>query len=173
MRVHPALVVPLVLAACGLLTFTVEQESSTTVEGAGLLGEVLGALDFTGLNEFDVTIEQEMADQGVEPGDLESVTLTTLSLAAEPDLSFLISMDVYVGATGVDEVLVASAADFPEGQSTVELTPTGANLAAAVVAGDMKFRVEASGSAPVEDTEVDIFVEVEVTGTPQGACNQL
>lgn len=162
---------PLLFLGCGLLSFTVEDERTTVVEGAGVLGELLAVLDFSGLDDFDITIEQRMADQGVEEGDLESVTLTRLDLSADPDLSFLESMDVYVGADGVDDVLVASGASFPEGQGTVALDVTGANLAEHVVAGGMKFRVEATGSAPVDDTEVTVSVEVGVQATSQGACN--
>jgi len=158
---------PLVLLGCGLLTFTVEDNSTTTVEGS-LVGELLGVLDLEGLDDFDVTIEQEMADQGVEPGDLDSVTLTELTLDAD-DLSFVSSMVVLVSADGVAEVSVASAEDFSS--SPVSFEMTGANLADHVVAGGMRFRVEASGSAPAEDTDIDVHVEVRVEATTQGACN--
>lgn len=161
----------MLVLGCGVLSFTVEDERSTTVEGAGVLGEILAALDFSGLNDFDVTIEQRMADQGVEPGDLESVLLTRLDLSASPDLSFLESLEVYVSAEGVDEVLVAHSEAFPEGQETVALELTDADLVDHVVAGDMRFRVEARGSAPVDDTEVKVLVEVDVQATSQGACN--
>lgn len=163
--------VPLLVLGCGVLSFTVEEERTTTVEGAGVLGEILAALDFSGLDDFDVTIEQRMADQGVEPGDLESVRLTRLDLAASPDLSFLESLEVYVSAEGVDAVRVAHGERFPEGQETVALELTDADLVDHVVAGGMRFRVEARGSAPVDDTEVTIQVEVDVQATAQGACN--
>lgn len=162
---------PLLLLGCGLLTFSVEESATTTVDGAGLLGEVLGALDFTGLDDFDVAIEQKLQDQGVEPGDLDTVTLSVLRLSADPDLSFLSRMDIYVSAPGVDEVLVASGDSFPEGQSSVDLAVTGANLADAVAAGGITFRVDASGSAPVDDTDVDVYVKADVEATVQGACN--
>jgi hypothetical protein len=157
----------LLLLGCGLLTFTVEDDTTTTVEGS-LVGELLGVLDLGGLDDFDITIEQEMADQGVEPGDLESVTLTELTLSA-PDLSFVSSMEVYVSADGVAEVLVASAEDFASSPVTFDMS--GANLADHVVAGGMLFRVDAAGGAPAEDTDIDVHVEVRVEATTQGACN--
>lgn len=161
--------IPLLLA-CDLLSLTVEQEATTTIAGAGILGQLLGALDFSGFDDFDVTVEQELQDQGVSEGDLESVELTTLRLQAEPDLSFIQAMDVYVSAAGIDDVLVATGASFPEGQSTVDLALADVDLAAQVIAGDMRFRVEATGEAPVDDTDVVVRVEVLVRATPQGAC---
>jgi hypothetical protein len=163
--------VPLALLGCGALTFTVENDSTTTIAGAGLLGELLGALEFAGLDDFDVEIEREMADQGVAEGDLERVTLTDLELAADPDLSFIESIEVWVSGEGVDEVLVASGDSFPEGEPLVALQTTGANLRDVVVAGGMRFRVAASGMAPEDDTRLDIHVEIEVEATAQGACN--
>lgn len=161
--------VPLLLA-CDLLTISVAEEATTTIAGAGLLGEILGALDFSGFDDFDVTVEQELADQGVAEGDLESVELTVLRLQAEPDLSFIDHMDVYVSADGLADVLVASGDSFPEGQGTVDLDLADVDLAEQVIAGGMAFRVDASGEAPVDDTDVRVVVEVLVTATAQGAC---
>ncbi len=162
--------VPLLLG-CGLLSFTVEENATTTVPGAGALGSLLGALDLGGFDDFDVTIEQKMADQGVSDGDLRSVVLTSLSLSSASDLSFLTSMQVYVSADGVDDVLVASVDAIPSGTTQVDLAATGADLTDAVVAGGMAFRVDASGDAPADDTDLDVHVVIAVEATAQGACN--
>jgi hypothetical protein len=158
------------LLGCGLLRFEVTQEASTVVEGVGLLGGVLGALELGGLDDFDVTVEQELEDQDVEPGDLRSVRLTQLTLTGDPELGFLSGLDVYVSADGLEEVLVATIDDVPDGQTTAELRLLDANLADAVIAGGMTFRLEASGEAPEVDTTVDAFVAVEVEATAKGAC---
>ncbi len=161
---------PLLLLGCGLLRFSAESTSQSTVEGAGLLGQVLSTLDFTGLDDFEVTIADEMADQGVEPGDLESVVVTEITLTAEPDLSFIESLEIYVSGPGVDEVLVASAHNFPEGQAEVALTMSGKPITEAVVAGDISWRAEVTGSAPVDDVELEVYVSVDIEATAQGAC---
>jgi hypothetical protein len=41
----------------------------------------------------------------------------------------------------------------------------------AVAAGGITFRVDASGSAPVDDTDVDVYVKADIEATVQGACN--
>ena len=107
-----AALIPLILLGCGLLRFEVEQEDESTIEGAGLLGEVLGALDFTGLDDFQTSIDGELEDQGVAPGDLKHVQLIAFELQAEPDLAFVERLNVYVSADGVDEVRVASGEGF-------------------------------------------------------------
>lgn len=158
------------LLGCGLLTFEVDHSARTTIEGAGVLGEVLDLLSFTGLDEMDVSVSQALADQGVEEGDLQSVRFTTLRLSAEPDLSFLENIEIYVSADGVDEVRVASQDDFPEGRSSVDLVLDDVDLVDAVVAGGMRFRVDATGSAPTEDTEITADVVLTITATAGGAC---
>lgn len=167
-RVIPLL--PLLLLGCGLLRFEIEEEASTEVQGAGLLGELLQTLSFTGLDDFDATVEQEIADQGVEPGDVRSLVLTRLALSAEPDLSFIDTMEIYVSAPGVDEVRVAHGADFPPGQAEVELELDEVDLVEALVAGAMTFRVEVDGTAPVEDTQVTLDIAAEVEASAKGAC---
>jgi hypothetical protein len=129
------------------------------------------ALDLGGLDDFDVAIEQELADQGVEPGDLRSVVVTRFALTGDPDLGFLSSMAVYVSADGVPEIEVARTGDVPDGATSVELAPTGADLTEAVTAGAMRFRIEAAGDAPRDDTVVTAAVAAEVEATPKGACN--
>ena len=172
MRWNPTLAsLPLLLLGCGLLSFSVRESAVTTIEGAGILGPVLDVFDLTGLDGFDVAIEQEMADQGVEPGDLRSVELTELVLQAEPDLSFIDELTISVSAPGVPEVVVAEGLSFPEGQSRVELAMTGENIADHVAAGDMSFRVDATGVSPEDDTDVTVDVAVRVEATAQGACN--
>lgn len=159
-----------VLLGCGLLRFAAESSTVTTVQGAGLVGQLLATLDFTGLDDFDVTIADEMADQGVEPGDLQSVVVDEITLTAEPDLSFLESLEIYVSGPGVEEVLVASSTEFPEGQAEVSLEVTGTPITDAVVAGDISWRAEVTGSAPVDDVELEVFVSVTIEATAQGAC---
>jgi hypothetical protein len=99
------------------------------------------------------------------------VRLTRLALSAEPDLSFLASIEVYVSAEGLSELRVASSGSFPEGQPTVELVLEDAELADFVVAGGMSFRAAVTGTPPTDDTVLTVEVEAEVEATAQGACN--
>lgn len=166
----PVLVTPCLLLGCGLLTFTVQEDATTTVPGSGILGTILDTLNLGMLDDFDLTIEQEMEDQGVAPGDVSSIAVTALTLRADPDLSFLDHLEVRVSGEGVDPVVVATADAFPEGQPEVALALTGEEIQEAVVAGGLRFEVDAAGEAPADDTDVDVHVEVTVVATTQGAC---
>ena len=77
------------------------------------------AVPDTVIDDFDVAIDQQLADQGADPADLVSVTVTRIHLHADPDLSFLTRLDVYDGAEGMDDVLVADGTEFPEGQPEI------------------------------------------------------
>lgn len=161
---------PLVLVfGCGLFHFDVESSGSTTVAGAGVVGGLLDTLSLGTLDDLDLSISEEMADQGVEPGDLEEVVLTDLVLSADQSLGFISRLDVYVSGDGVAPVLVASGDQFDA--TTVALDTTGVDLTDIVVAGGMAFTVEASGNAPEDDVDIDVDVVVSVTATAQGACN--
>lgn len=172
-RRHAAALVAALLLGCGLLTVRVEQTAATTVEGAGLVGQLLGALEFTGLDDFDVTFEQELENQGVAEEDVTSVVLTQFTLStptAGADLSFIEAFDLYVAADGLDRVRVAHGEDFPEGVAAVDLELDEVELQPYVVAPSMTFETEVSGSAPVDDVEVEAFVVAEAVATAAGAC---
>jgi hypothetical protein len=161
----------IVLLGCDLLRIEVSEEAETQVDGAGVLGGLLQTLDLGGLDDFDLAIEQSLADQGVEPGDLRSVEILTFTLTADPDLGFLSSMEVWVAAEGIAEFRVASIGDVARGETTAELALDPVDLAEAVQAGGMRFRVDVSGDLPEDDTVVTAAIVAEVVATPRGACN--
>ena len=167
-------VLPLLLLGCGLLTFEVDSDANTHIDGAGALGVLLGALDFTGLDHFDIDVQNAMQDQGVAEGDLNDVHLTTFTLTGSPgDLSFIDDFAVYMSAPDVDEVLIASSSDFPEGQTVVSLGLPDVDLTPYVVSDASSFRIEAGGSAPTDDIDIAAAFTVSVTATAQGTCNSL
>ena len=82
------------LAACGGLdTFTIEQTAQTTVSGASILEQLAGDLGFGDLATFDVTENETLANQGVTKNQIDSVTISTLSLRVlspmDGDFTFL------------------------------------------------------------------------------------
>lgn len=167
-------VLPLMLLGCGLLTFEVDSEATTHIDGAGPLGDLLGVLDFTGLDDFDIDVENAMQDQGVAEGDLNDVHLTTFTLTGSPgDLSFIDDFAVYMSAPDVEEALIASSSDFPEGHLVVSLDLPDVDLTPYIVSDTSSFRIEANGSAPADDTDIAAAFTVAITATAKGACNSL
>jgi hypothetical protein len=167
------LYLPLLLVGCKILTFPVAFSTSTQVDGAGLFGDLLGALDFTGFGDFDLAFEDELANQGVAEGDVTRVELTRFELAAEPDLAFLESIAIYVEADGFPRTRVASADSFPPGEPRVALNLDPVDLTDAIVAPSLQFSVEVTGSAPSEDRTITADLEASVEATLQGACRAI
>lgn len=164
----------LALAACsGLMTVRIEQEGSGTVPGAGFLGELLGAFDLGGFDDLDVSIDQELANQGVAEGDVSEVRLAQLTLSTPDaaDLSFLTSISVYIESPGVEKVRIAHLEDFPAGVASVDLELDDVDIKDHVIAASLSITTDASGTAPSEDTTIEAFIAIDVEATAQGACN--
>jgi len=164
--------------ACGARLFTIQLEDSAVVviEEATLLEEAIGDLGFGDLLDVDIAQSEELANQGVEPGDIREVYLTDFVLAAtDPegaDLSFLDRVDIVVSAPGLPEQVIATADAFPEGLAQVDFELEDVDLTEYVVAESMTLTTDATGRRPPDDTTVraDFVIDVGVTG--RGACNQ-
>jgi hypothetical protein len=159
---------------CGeLLTLRVSAQAQTQVAGAGALGAVLGeALALTGWEGLEVALDEDLANQGVERGDITEAHLERLVLSS-PDgsLDFLTSITVEVTCDSLPRTRVASTEDVPPGARSVELTLEDVDLAPCLVEDSLQFTTTVTGSAPQQDTTVTADVTLAVGVTAQGACN--
>ncbi|MEL6345847.1 MAG: hypothetical protein AAFV53_22240 [Myxococcota bacterium] len=179
MKMRPWMTVGLFgLCGCsGTLTYIeIDFRDAVTVEGGGLLSELVGALGFDGFTSMDLTDAQELQNQGVEPGDIQDVQLVTFQLTATSpsgaDLSFINTMDVFASAPDLNEVQVASQDTFPAGQAQVDFTISALDLTEYVVSESMTLSTDVNGNQPVDDTEIEAYVVLDVGVTLQGALNQ-
>jgi hypothetical protein len=160
----------------GLATITVDFEDTTTVEGGGLLTELVGTLGFDGFTQMNIVDAQELANQGVEPGDIQEVFLSALELTAlspdGSDLSFIESLDVYVESPNLPEVLVASQNNFPAGQAFVTFDLEDVDLTEYVVSESLTLFTDVTGNQPAEDTKVQAYVALDIRVTARGVINQ-
>lgn len=164
-----------------LFEISVSDESTSVVPGASILDELLpdDALGFDDFLDMDITESEELANQGVEDGDIRDVELVDFVLRAvdppDADLSFLSRLEVYVEAPGVPRALVASQHEFPEGVKEIAFELETLDLTPYVVSESMTFTVDATGQLPPDETTIVASYEVEVGVTGQGcakACNQ-
>lgn len=160
-----------------LVQIQITERADTVVPGASLLEELAGDLGFDALTTMDLTANEELANQGVEPGDIQDVQLIDFRLTVlEPDtqdLSFLDEMAVYVEAPGLPREQVAAQASFPEGQGEVRFVLTGLDLTPYAVSERMTLGTEVTGRRPDEDTTVRATVTLDVGVTAQGVRGQL
>lgn len=166
------------LSGCGakIAAIEVEESAQTVVEAGTILEDLLGDLGFSDFLNMDITAAEELANQGVEPGDIQEVRLTSFALEAlDPngaDLSFLEEMTVSVSAPDEAEALVASADAFPEGQAAVDFALADLDLAPYVVSQSMSVSTDITGHRPDADTTVEARFTLDVEVTLRGATRK-
>jgi len=168
-------VILLLLTGCAsLLTVKIDGSATTLVEKGTLVEVLVGDLGFEELVRMDLTDEGELANQGVEPGDLVSVELIEFELEAlsgSPDLAFIDRLGVTIEAPELPEVEIASQDEFPAGEALVEMELTGAELVDYAVSQALTLRTEVEAERPDQDTEVEARYVFRVQATLRGARN--
>ncbi|MFT6146015.1 MAG: hypothetical protein ACJAV2_003905 [Myxococcota bacterium] len=162
------------MACSNLFRIRISDESITTVDSGTLVEQFAGDIGFGEFVSMDLTSSAELANQGVEPGDISEVFMENLELeAVSPtggDLSFIDSVDVYVEAPDLPRVLIASQDDFPEGQALVTFTLEDVDLTDYVVSESMTFDTDVSGNRPDQSTDIAARFTVAIGVTGKGAC---
>ena len=169
----------LVVLGCGgkLFTIDVSEQATTVIPGATLLETLAGDLGFGSFVSMNISESEELANQGVAPGDIRESYLVEFTLeATDPpgaDLSWIDAMDLYVTAPDLPEVRIASLDDFPEGVSTVSFDLDDVDLTDWIVSESMTLTTDVTGRRPPEETTVTAGFVLEVGVTQQGLCNNL
>ncbi len=179
MKYLPLFPLLLVCNACGdssLFTIEVAESSTVEIEGTGPLGgvtELVGNLGFDGFTEMNIVESEELANQGVSPGDIEEAQIVHFSLTVEApedgDLSFIESMDIFVESEGLPTELVAAQTDFAA--SMVEFNLVGVDLTEYIISESVTITTDVSGTLPADDTTVRADITLSVGVTAQGAKN--
>lgn len=166
----------LLLLGCGkLLTVELDGTSTTAVDGGNLLQDLVGDLGFDEFARMDITEAEELANQGVEPGDLESVQLVAFDLEiveGDPDLSFIDTLSVWVESPDLPPAELARQDAFPAGQSQVALELLGVDLVDYAVSQSMTLTTEVSASSPDEDSVIEARYVLRVEATLRDAARQ-
>ncbi len=159
-------------AACGHLDeVDVTRSGSATVIGA----PGGAALPAGAMASFPVSIGRDaLAEQGLDPGDVDSARLVALRLEVTAGTSLEAWLDevaIWVEAPGLPRVLVAQKRGIralPAGTAAVDLDVQGADLKPYVLADTTTVVAEGAGVQPPVDTTVKatmtLRVDVNVTG---------
>ena len=174
MRTPRLLTLAALLACAQATSFSTTVEAQTEIEGGGLLEQLAGDIGFDSFIAFDVTANEQFANQGVERHQIDSVYLTALRLSAsEGDFTFLDRLEFFVEAEGQERVRIAHGGPFPEGQSAIELNLDDVDLAPYAAAPSMDLKTVVQGRRPDQDTTitagVDFLIDVNVSGALCGA----
>ena len=159
-----------------LFTIDVSESATAEIPGSGPLGDVtnlVGDLGFGGFAEMNIVESEELANQGISPGDIEEASLSAFSLTVEAptdgDLSFIESMDVFVESPDLPKELVASQTAFDANSVTFDLVAL--DLTSYIVSESLTITTDVSGTPPEEDTTIRADIVLTVGVTAQGAKN--
>ncbi|OGQ90355.1 MAG: hypothetical protein A2289_26415 [Deltaproteobacteria bacterium RIFOXYA12_FULL_58_15] len=181
MGTHRALrygTIALILAAitCGDIDkFTIEESSSTTIQGASLLEQLAGDLGFGGFLNMDISQNQELQNQGVEREQIDSVHIQSLTLTITDtppegrDFTFIDNLEFFVESQGLERKLIASGGPFAAGLTTVGLEVENVDLAPYAAAESMNITSEVTGRRPSKETTIDGKIVLEVDVNVSGA----
>jgi len=164
------------LFACDgtLISIDVNGQAETVITEGTVLENLVGNLGFGDFLDMDITSASELENQGVEPGDIQDVSLTIFHIeATDPDgadLSFLDSVELYVESPDLPRVLVASANSFPAGQARVDFVLEDVDLTDYVVSQSLTLETDVTGRRPDANTTVLATYRLSVGVTNQGAC---
>jgi hypothetical protein len=164
--------VALLLAACGDLD-QIDVVRSGTATLPGVPGGA--ALPGDAIPPFPFSLGRDaLAEQGVDPNDVDSARLVGLRLEVTQGTSledWLDEVSFYVEAPGLPRVLVASKTGIgalPDGTTAVELDAAGVDLKPYVLADTTAVTAEGAGTIPPVDTTlratVTVRVDVNVSG---------
>jgi hypothetical protein len=97
---------------------------------------------------------------------IDKIIMTKFQITNQTgNLNFLKSISVYIKATGVNEVLVATKSSIPAGSTTVLCDMTGANIKEHIFKDKIQFRISVTvNSAPTTDQTLKLDQTVHVDG---------
>jgi len=147
------------------IAFPVTIEASTVIEDGGLVGDVLGQIDFSGLGNIDFDASQEFENNNVRKENIRSLRLSqiTLEISAPEgaDFNFLETIAFSASAPGNDTLQVASGTPG-NGINAFELVVDDVELAPYATSERFSIITEGAGAPPPQDTTVEIGVRFDV-----------
>lgn len=166
------LALALLAPACGLNTFDDSVTADTTVQGGGVVGQVLGTFPpMSGFNNFDFSQTQAFKNQNTSKGAVSSVKLKSFTLQITApngqDFGFLDSIAFYAEANGT-KVRVAhkdniASLGLKAPNPTLTLDLDDVELKPFVTADTMSLTTTANGRQPVQDTTIHAVADFKVT----------
>lgn len=153
-------------AACNpTVDFEVPFETQTTIEGGGLLPDLLNAFGLGDLSELDLEASREFENRDVRKEQVVKARLRLVRLSivqGDPDFNFLDSLSFFVASPDLPKARVASES-VARGVSTFECDLDDVELAPYVRAPSIELSSEVEGRQPSNDTTVKIELSFDVT----------
>jgi hypothetical protein len=143
--------------------FDINYASEVSVPAASLT--LNAPVDFTS-PEISTDTGNKFAENETTRDLIDEIKLTRLFIASlTGNLDFVKSINVYVKAPGLQDLLVATKSNIPAGSTSVLLDPTGQNIKEHLFKDKIQFRLNVTvGTAPTTDQKLKIEETVHVAG---------
>ncbi len=104
----------------------------------------------------------------VEEARLTKMTMS-IDTPSNGNFNFLESVNIYISAEGLDEILMATRSSIPDGLKVLELEPTGADLTEYVKKDEISLRVETTiDEITLNEYSIDVhsefFIDAKILG---------
>lgn len=161
----------LFVASCSvvdqLLTFTISNQTTITIESGFLIGTATSII----IPEVTTNSSAEFENNNTKADLVKDVKLTELTLTitdpTNKTFSFLKSIELYISTDSSDEILLASKNDINSTTNTVVLMPTTVKLDKYIKAPSFKLRTQAVIKESItQDITVKGDMKFKVTADP-------
>lgn len=145
-----------------LKTFDIDYSTSFEIPSSSIFGGIIS----TPPQRIETNTSSSLEDQGTKAKWVKTVYLKdmkgTITNPSDEDFDFLESIEVYIAAEGIDEVLMAVNNNVPENTNTIELFPTDCDLKEFLLKDAIQIRTVANASNSRAITvKTDMTFEVE------------
>ncbi len=154
-------------AGCGTPTvdFDVPISAETSLEGAGLIDQILGNFGFADFANVDLEASQEFKNEDVRREQVVDARMTFLNLSIKSpqgaNFDWLDSVKFSVAADGEDTVEAASAT-IDNGETDVSLDVNDVDLSPFVRSETMEITTEADARSPPNDTTITVNLNFKI-----------
>lgn len=155
------------VTGCGTPTvdFDVPISAETSLEGAGLIDQLLGDFGFADFANVDLEASQEFKNEDVRREQVVDARLTFLNLTIQSpqgaNFDWLDSITFSVAADGEDTVEAASAT-VDDGQTAVACDVNDVDLSPFVRAAKMEITTAADARSPPNDTTIKVDLNFKI-----------
>jgi hypothetical protein len=146
-----------------LTEFDINYSSKQVVPGSGL--NVDAPVDFTS-PDIETQSSSKFSANGTSKDLIDEIKVTKLTITNESGkLDFLTSFSIYMKATGLDEVLIASKSSVPKGVTSIDADMSGANIKQHIFQNKIQLRLHMMlDSMPAADQQLRLDQTLRVKG---------
>lgn len=167
------LLLPLFILACSVAeaiadldNFDITITETTTIQGGGVVTDLLGQIDFAGFNDFDIEDNQEFQNKDIPKSNIEWTKVRKLHLQLlTPQgntFDFVDSIRFYIESPQHDKVQLGRSGAVDASADEILFLLDNVDIAPYLKDESMNISTEFHGRQPSKDTEVQVTMDFEI-----------